>query len=52
MGLKPPPKKSLEDKNAMRNDLRRLGSVPAYKVLKEHGFNASLNLVTRLKQRS
>jgi len=26
-------------------DLRRLGSIPAYTLLKENGFNVSLNLV-------
>lgn len=32
-----------------REDLERLGSVEAYRLVKEHGFNASLNLLYALE---
>lgn len=34
---------------ASREDLERLGSVEAYRLVKAHGFNASLNLLYALE---
>lgn len=34
---------------ASREDLERLGSIEAYRLVKEHGFNSSLNLLYALE---